>query len=114
LRFYHKKNSKKKKQLIHFHKKFFLFLFFYIHTTNYTKLQNKPQKIQSLLESAGTVLRKIFGHGNSGGASFPCTTATHSPLQEKPEKRVDLKQLPPSFLSSPVVTCNKQKNAHNN
>jgi hypothetical protein len=60
------------------------------------------------------VLRKISERGNSGSASFPRATATHWPPQEKPEKHVDLKQLPPSFFSLPVVTCNKQKNAHNN
>jgi hypothetical protein len=60
---------------------------------------------------AGTVLRKVSGCRNSGGASPPraTTTGVHAPPQEEPEKRVDLKRLPPSFLSSPAVTYNKQK-----
>jgi hypothetical protein len=60
------------------------------------------------------VLGNLLDSKNSGGASSPRATATggtwgHAPPQEEPKKHVDLKRLPPSFLSSPAVTCNKQK-----
>ena len=60
------------------------------------------------------MLGNLLDNRNNGGASSPRAPATggawvHAPPQEEPEKHVDLKRLPPSFLSSPVVTCNKQK-----
>jgi len=59
------------------------------------------------------VLGNLLDNRNNGGASSPRAPTTggawvHAPPQEEPEKHVDLKQLPPSFLSSPAVTCKKK------